>query len=283
MQEEEDFTLFDIKFSEAMERFDSLFLLAAETNSVSVKNYIDFYRLDKSQEKQKSINKVKSKNKNEVKSNQIPRYVINIQEKKEKQYYNNKYLKNEIDWYEIKKKSNEMRIKFNNHLNKQKFENNLFQNKIPKEIEKNNKIIKKNFSNLSNKLNIEKLINKKNENRINDNIMKDIFTLNSHKTNNNNRYGQLKLYNKNGINNKIGNNINVNYSEDIKKKLKLKSNIDNFISQNINSNNIKKIKIKNTGNSKSAERVSNINPLDNKIYRLTKIEVNKHENEDNNN
>ena len=170
-----------------------------------------------------------------------------------------------------------MRIKFNNHLIKQKFENDLFQNKIEKEIEKNNKIIKKNYSNLSNKLNIDKLINKKNENGINNNIMKDYFTLNSHKTSNN-RYGQLKLFNKNGINNIIGNKTNVNYSEDIKKKLKLKSDIDNFISQNMKSNNIKKIKIKNVDNSKSAEKNKNINPFDKKIYRLAKIEVKKQDN-----
>ena len=276
--QEEDLTLFDIKYTDAMERIDSLFSLAAETNSISIKNYIDFYRLDISQAKPKIIKKVKSNKKNEVKSNQIPKlYVINIQEKKEKQYYNNKYLKNEIDWYEIKKNANEMRIKFNNHLIKQKFENDLFQNKIEKEIEKNNKIIKKNYSNLSNKLNIDKLINKKNENGINNNIMKDYFTLNSHKTSNN-RYGQLKLFNKNGINNIIGNNIKVNYSEDIKKKLKLKSDIDNFISQNMKSNNIKKIKIKNADNSNSAEKNKNINPFDKKIYRLAKIEVKKQDN-----
>ena len=50
---EEDFTLFDIKYNEAMERFDSLFSLAEETNSFSFKNLINFYRLDISQKKEK--------------------------------------------------------------------------------------------------------------------------------------------------------------------------------------------------------------------------------------
>ena len=52
--------------------------------------------------------------KKNVKSKNDENNKINIQEKKEKQYYNNKHLKNEIDWYEIKKKSNEkQKIKFN--------------------------------------------------------------------------------------------------------------------------------------------------------------------------
>ena len=47
---EEDLTVFDIKFNEAMKRLNSLYLPEEETNSNinSIKNYIERYRLEKS-------------------------------------------------------------------------------------------------------------------------------------------------------------------------------------------------------------------------------------------
>ena len=47
---ENELTVFDIKFNEAIERLDSLFSLDEETNSSSIKSYIERYRLDKSLE-----------------------------------------------------------------------------------------------------------------------------------------------------------------------------------------------------------------------------------------
>ena len=48
---ENELSVFDIKFNEAMERLDSLFSLGEETNSsFSIKSYIERYRLDKSLE-----------------------------------------------------------------------------------------------------------------------------------------------------------------------------------------------------------------------------------------
>ena len=57
---EEDLTVFDIKFNEAMKRINSLYLPEEESNSNnnSIKNYIERYRLEKSIEKKMRIIKI---------------------------------------------------------------------------------------------------------------------------------------------------------------------------------------------------------------------------------
>ena len=47
---EEELTVFDIKYNEAIERFNSLFSSEEEKNINSIKNYIEKYNLEKSLE-----------------------------------------------------------------------------------------------------------------------------------------------------------------------------------------------------------------------------------------
>ena len=111
---ENELSVFDIKFNEAMERLDSLFSLGEETNSsFSIKSYIERYRLDKSLENRNSKNKENKKNQSDEKRKQIvDLYEIRNHEKKTKQYYNKNYLKNEIEWYKIKQREDEIKNKY---------------------------------------------------------------------------------------------------------------------------------------------------------------------------
>ena len=134
---EEDLTVFDIKFNEAMKRLNSLYLPEEETNSNinSIKNYIERYRLEKSIENRNNKKNENNKNKSDDKRKQIVDLnEIRIHEKRAQQYYNKNYLKNEIEWYKIKQKEDEIKNRYNNNYNKQKYENNLSQKEISKEI-----------------------------------------------------------------------------------------------------------------------------------------------------
>ena len=261
----DDITLFDIKYKDAMERLNSLILSEDANNSFAIKNFINIYRLELSQEKINSKSKSKSKNKNNIKikkilkANEIP-----LKDKISKQYYNNKYLNKEIVWYKIKQKEKRKRNLVNSNDISQKIENDLLKKEISKELDRNNNFFHMNhFSKSPNQLFKEnKLIRKihllKNDNNYN----KDYSTLNSNIINNqyiiNNEIHLLSSNkNKQRINNKLAKiNIKVNKSEKIMplKKLKLKSDIKNILSRNINHNIIRKKESNNEDEEKSTEK-----------------------------
>ena len=270
---ENELTVFDIKFNEAMERLDSLFSLDEETNSSSIKSYIERYRLDKSLENKNSKNKDNKKNQSDEKRKQIvDLYEIRNHEKKTKQYYNKNYLKNEIEWYKIKQREDEIKNKYTNNYNKQKYDDDLAKKELYKDIVRNNKMKMKKFANLANKVNIEKFKMQRKIN--NNNLNKDTITLNINENTDEGRFipyskykedQHIKNRNKNGLNNNINKgNINTSKSEMINNKNRAKSQnkINNHISQNIN-NNIK-INIKNGNIRKNSEKNKVLKPLNNK-------------------
>ena len=261
----DDITLFDIKYKDAMERLNSLILSEDANNSFAIKNFINIYRLELSQEKINSKSKSKSKNKNNIKKKKILKAnEIPLKDKISKQYYNNKYLNKEIVWYKIKQKEKRKRNLVNSNDISQKIENDLLKKEISKELDRNNNFFHMNhFSKSPNQLfNENKLIRKihllKNDNNYN----KDYSTLNSNIINNqyiiNNEMHLLSSNkNKQRINNKLAKiNIKVNKSEKIMplKKLKLKSDIKNILSRNINHNIIRKKESNNEDEEKSTEK-----------------------------
>ena len=260
----DDITLFDIKYKDAMERLNSLILSEDANNSFAIKNFINIYRLELSQEKINSKSKSKSKNKNNIKKKKILKAnEIPLKDKISKQYYNNKYLNKEIVWYKIKQKEKRKRNLVNSNDISQKIENDLLKKEISKELDRNNNFFHMNhFSKSPNQLFKEnKLIRKihllKNDNNYN----KDYSTLNSNIINNqyiiNNEMHLLSSNkNKQRINKLAKINIKVNKSEKIMplKKLKLKSDIKNILSRNINHNIIRKKESNNEDEEKSTEK-----------------------------
>ena len=276
---ENELSVFDIKFNEAMERLDSLFSLGEETNSsFSIKSYIERYRLDKSLENRNSKNKENKKNQSDEKRKQIvDLYEIRNHEKKTKQYYNKNYLKNEIEWYKIKQREDEIKNKYNNNYNKQNIDDEFAKKELDKEIIRNNKLKMKKFANLANKVNIEKF---KMQRKINiNNINKDTATLNSNENNDEGKfipYSKFREFefNKNKIKNKIGlninkTNINTNKSEMINNKSRTKSQnkINNHLSQNIINNN-NQINLKKGNLRKNSEKNKALKPLNNNKYNI---------------
>ena len=260
----DDITLFDIKYKDAMERLNSLILSEDANNSFAIKNFINIYRLELSQEKINSKSKSKSKNKNNIKKKKILKAnEIPLKDKISKQYYNNKYLNKEIVWYKIKQKEKRKRNLVNSNDISQKIENDLLKKEISKELDRNNNFFHMNhFSKSPNQLFKEnKLIRKihllKNDNNYN----KDYSTLNSNIINNqyiiNNEMHLLSSNkNKQRINKLAKINIKVNKSEKIMplKKLKLKNDIKNILSRNINHNIIRKKESNNEDEEKSTEK-----------------------------
>ena len=105
----EEMTVFDIKYKEAMERLDSLYSTEEDNNFNSIKNYIERFKLDRSIENRNNQKKENSKGKSDEKRKQIvDLYEIKIHEKKAQHYYNKNYLKNEIEWYKIKQREDEL-------------------------------------------------------------------------------------------------------------------------------------------------------------------------------
>jgi hypothetical protein len=248
-----------------MERLNSLILSEDANNSFAIKNFINIYRLELSQEKINSKSKSKSKNKNNIKKKKILKAnEIPLKDKITKQYYNNKYLNKEIVWYKIKQKEKRKRNLVNSNDISQKIENDLLKKEISKELDRNNNFFHMNhFSKSPNQLfNENKLIRKihllKNDNNYN----KDYSTLNSNIINkqyiiNNEMHLLSSNKNKQRINNKLAKiNIKVNKSEKIMplKKLKLKSDIKNILSRNINHNIIRKKESNNEDEEKSTEK-----------------------------
>ena len=260
----DDITLFDIKYKDAMERLNSLILSEDANNSFAIKNFINIYRLELSQEKINSKSKSKSKNKNNIKKKKILKAnEIPLKDKISKQYYNNKYLNKEIVWYKIKQKEKRKRNLVNSNDISQKIENDLLKKEISKELDRNNNFFHMNhFSKSPNQLfNENKLIRKihllKNDNNYN----KDYSTLNSNIINkqyiiNNEMHLLSSNKNKQRINKLAKINIKVNKSEKIMplKKLKLKSDIKNILSRNINHNIIRKKESNNEDEEKSTEK-----------------------------
>lgn len=256
----DDITLFDIKYKDAMERLNSLILSEDANNSFAIKNFINIYRLELSQEKINSKSKSKSKNKNNIKKKKILKAnEIPLKDKISKQYYNNKYLNKEIVWYKIKQKEKRKRNLVNSNDISQKIENDLLKKEISKELDRNNNFFHMNH--FSKSPNQNKLIRKihllKNDNNYN----KDYSTLNSNIINNqyiiNNEMHLLSSNkNKQRINKLAKINIKVNKSEKIMplKKLKLKSDIKNILSRNINHNIIRKKESNNEDEEKSTEK-----------------------------
>ena len=302
---ENELSVFDIKFNEAMERLDSLFSLGEETNSsFSIKSYIERYRLDKSLENRNSKNKENKKNQSDEKRKQIVNlYEICNHEKKTKEYYNKNYLKNEIEWYKIKLREDEMKNKYNNNYNydKEKYIEDLAQKELYKEIIRNNKIKMKKFSNIANKVNIERI---KRQRKINFNYLnKEAFTSSVNNEIGNegkfipySKYREYELI-KNKYKIRLNNikkiNIKTNKSEIINNKIRTRSQdkINNYLSQNINSHynnkiNIKKGNIRNySDKNKGLKSLNNNNryhidkrkPLDEKIDYLRQMEKNRPE------
>ena len=266
MSEEEELTLFDIKYNEAMERLDSLFSLEKETNSSSIKYFyfIERYNLDKSIEK-KNLNKNKNvKSQSNLKINKkLVLKEIDIKEKLTKQYYNQNSLKNEIEWYKVKKRQKEMRNKFNNIYIRKKLEND-----ISKENIKINKIKVGEHSNFANKIDNIKLKSKKSEQNIYD-LLNDELTMNTNNHNSINNDSKFLSYDKNKSNKKVDKNnykngldsiYRLNFNQNKKIILKKKINNINNLSQQINmnrNNNMKYLnKEYNTFNKKPFEKKS---------------------------
>ena len=290
---EEDLTVFDIKYNESIERFNSLLSLEEETNLNSIKNYIEKYHLEKSLQNRIKNKENNKNNKTDEKRKQIvDLYEIRIHEKKTQQYYNKNYLKNEIEWFKIKQREDEIKNKYNSNYNKMKLNNDIINKEISKEIIRNNKIKMKKFANLANKVNIEKIKQQKKLSKNKDDLYQDdsIDNKDQGKFIPYNKYKeyniQIRNRNKKEIN-KNKTNINTNKSETInntnnnKKIIKIENKINNHISQNIN--NI-------ITNSKSLEKNKPLKSLDNKniidkrkpsnekIDYLKQFEKNKQEN-----
>ena len=255
----DDITLFDIKYKDAMERLNSLILSEDANNSFAIKNFINIYRLELSQEKINSKSKSKSKNKNNIKKKKILKAnEIPLKDKISKQYYNNKYLNKEIVWYKIKQKEKRKRNLVNSNDISQKIENDLLKKEISKELDRN----MNHFSKSPNQLFNENILIRKIHLLKNDNIYnKDYSTLNSNLISNkyivnNEMYLLSSNKNKQRINKLAKINIKVNKSEKIMpfKKLKLKNDIKNILSRNINHNIIRKKESNNEDEEKSAEK-----------------------------
>ena len=241
-------TLFDIKYKDATERLNSLILSEEASNTFSIKNFIKAYRIELSQEKNKSQknSKSKSKNKNNTKRIKLLRVKeIPLKDKIAKQYYNHKYLNKEIEWQEIKQRERKMRSLINNNNINQKFNNEPLMKEISKDLERNYSNLNNYYMNSPIKFNNNRYVRKIQIKKSNDNFKKNFSTLNSNIIDYN-LINEMKLLssNKNNKNININNlakiNIKMNKSEKIYpiKKIKIKHDINNILSRNINHNNI---------------------------------------------
>ena len=245
----DNITLFDIKYRDATDRLNSLILSEEASNTFSIKNFIKAYRIELSQEKNKSQknSKSKSKNKNNTKRIKLLRVKeIPLKDKIAKQYYNHKYLNKEIEWQEIKQRERKMRSLINNNNNiNQKFNNEPLMKEISKDLERNYSNLNNYYMNSSIKFNNNRYVRKIQIKKSNDNFKKNFSTLNSNIIDFN-LINEMKLLssNKNNKNININNlakiNIKINKTEKIYpiKKIKIKHDINNILSRNINHNNI---------------------------------------------
>ena len=242
----DNITLFDIKYNDATERLNSLILSEESSNSFSIKNFINIFRLELSQEKINSQNnsKSKSKNKNKIKRKKLLNVKeIPLKDKIAKQYYNIKYLNKEIAWYEIKQQEKIKNLIITNNKGKRYIYDPLMK-EISKELDRNNSNFNKNyFSNSPINFDNNKLIRKIKIKKSNNSSLNNYSTLNSNIINSYNLHNELRFLssdkNSNSIS-KLAKDIKVNKSEKIYpiKKFKLKSDFNNILSRNLNHNKI---------------------------------------------
>jgi len=268
----DELTVFDIKYNEGMERLNNL--LSEESNFNSIKNYVERYKLEKSRENRISQKSNTNTNRNIFKDDKrkqiVDIYEIRDHDKKVQQYLNKNYLKNEIEWFKIKKREDEHKNKYN--YNKSKYENDSSINRLDnnKDIIRSNNIKMKKFSNLANKVNIDKIIQLKKlnqsqkQNTNSPQKSSDVIPTSSSNYNNYNmndgifipysEYLKNEMNNKNKINIKKVNNFNPKKSEKIINNIK-----NNNPSQNKNFNKQKNITSKNNLNLNNNNNMKNIN------------------------
>ena len=172
----DELTVFDIKYNEGIERLNNL--LSMESSPSDIKNYVERYKIVKSREKvltkNNNTDNIKNLKKDGKRKQIVNIYEIRDHDKKVQQLFNKNYLKNEIEWFKIKQKEDEIKNKYNNNYNKQRYENNISQKEISKEIIRNNKMKMIKFSNLANKVNIEKF---KQQKKMTKNNINSFYTL----------------------------------------------------------------------------------------------------------
>ena len=273
----DELTVFDIKYNEGMDRLNNL--LSEESNFNSIKNYVERYKLDRSRE-----NRISQKNNTNAKTSQninkedkrkqiVDIYEIRDHEKKVQHYFNKNYLKNEIEWFKIKKREDEHKNKYN--YNKTKFDNMDYNNSqldYNKDIARTNNIKMKKFSNLANKVNIDKIIQLK---KLNQNQKQ---YSNSEKKNKNN----------NNKNNNIEDGVFIPYAEflqnELNNKNKTKINIKKI--NNFNPKKNEKLPGNQGGGgatiSKNSNKTKNMSVIPNKSYNLQKKTFTKNNLKNNN-
>ena len=283
----DDLTVFDIKYNEGIERLNNL--LSSEPNSNSIKNYVEQYKLDKLRENINSKKIYNPDNRNTILKDEKRKQIVDIYEirdhdKKVQQLINKNYLKNEIEWFKIKKREDEHKNKYN--YNKPKFEKDFSNNRQEnsKDIIRNNNLKMKKFSNLANKVNIEKFIQikklnqnqnfntiQKNKEEIydnNNNIKDGVFIPYSEykqiEMNNKNKKSKISVKSSNIAKNPNKLNININ-NNSLKNIFPNKSN--NIIKNNFSENNQKLIKRNNNINNS----YKNINANEDKNKKINKI------------
>ena len=262
----DELTVFDIKYNEGIERLNNL--LSSESSTSSIKNYVERYKLDKSRENRISQkNNTTSNNRNSLKEDKrkqiVDIYEIRDHDKKVQQLLNKNYLKNEIEWFKIKKREDEHKNKYN--YNKTKFEND--RQDINKDIIRNNNLKMKKFSNLANKVNIEKFMQIK---KLNQNLNRD-------KNTNSEQKARTQL-----SNNNIQDGVFIPYSEykeyEMNKNKKMKINLKDINNYNNNKPIKGNINILNNKN-KKINRNNNII----KSSNISKRSQNKYNNQNINN
>jgi len=260
----DELTVFDIKYNEGIERLNNL--LSSESSTSSIKNYVERYKLDKSRENRISQkNNTTSNNRNSLKEDKrkqiVDIYEIRDHDKKVQQLLNKNYLKNEIEWFKIKKREDEHKNKYN--YNKTKFGND--RQDINKDIIRNNNLKMKKFSNLANKVNIEKFMQIK---KLNQNLNRD-------KNTNSEQKARTQL-----SNNNIQDGVFIPYSEykeyEMNKNKKMKINLKDINNYNNNKSIKGNINILNNKN-KKINRNNNII----KSSNISKRSQNKYNNQNN--
>jgi len=252
--------------------------LSDQSYTNSLKNYVERYKIDKSIEDRNSKKYYVSNSKNSFEDNRrnkvVDLFEIRNHDRKVQQFRDKNYLKNEIEWFKIKERENEQKNKYN--YNKQKYQNYISDNN--KDIIRNNNLKMKKFSSIANRVNIDNFLENKKINKIL-NIEKNNKVLKKNYSNNNNNfqdgvfipYSEYKKYEQIMMNRNKKSHMNL-------KKIKINLNsIESYKNVKLNSNlNQKKINIKKNNTSKNINNNRNnnishsINIINNKIQSASK-------------
>ena len=271
-----ELTVFDIKYNEGLNRLNNILSDQSYTNSL--KNYVERYKIDKSIEDRNSKKYYVSNSKNSFEDNRrnkvVDLFEIRNHDRKVQQFRDKNYLKNEIEWFKIKERENEQKNKYN--YNKQKYQNYISDNN--KDIIRNNNLKMKKFSSIANRVNIDNFLENKKINKIL-NTEKNNKVLKKNYSNNNNNfqdgvfipYSEYKKYEQIMMNRNKKSHMNL-------KKIKINLNsIESYKNVKLNSNlNQKKINIKKNNTSKNINNNRNnnishsINIINNKIQSASK-------------